>query len=91
MRVSRPKLIIVVLSIKFVVKSGELEFVKVTNDVKNFYLQKRLKNSIEKATLISLGIFRLRAKTSAGWQRLKAWNSIPMSFCPRELSFIYTF
>ena len=35
---------------KFLVKSGQLEFVKVTNDEENFHLQKRLKNSIEKAS-----------------------------------------
>ena len=58
MRGSRPNLINVALFIKFLVKSGELEFVKVTNDVENFHLQKRLKNSIDKATLMSLGIFR---------------------------------
>ena len=58
MRVSRPNLINVALFVKFLVKSGELEFVRVTNDVENFHLQKRLKNSIEKATLMSLGIFR---------------------------------
>ena len=89
MRVSRSKLINVVLFIKFLVKSGELEFVKVTNDEENFWLQK-LNNCIEKATLISLGVFR-RAEISAALQRLKAWNSNPMSFCPRELSFSYTF
>ena len=89
MRVSRSKLINVVSFIKFLVKSKELEFFKVTNDEENLWLQK-LKNCIEKATFISLGIFR-RAKISAAWQRLKAWNSIPMSFCPRELSFSYTF
>ena len=50
MRVSRPNLINVALFIKFLVKSGELEFVKVTNDEENFHLQKRLKNSIEKAS-----------------------------------------
>ena len=50
MRVSRPNLINVALFIKFLVKSGELEFVKVTNDEENFHLQKRLKNSIEKTS-----------------------------------------
>ena len=93
MRVSRPNLINVALFIKFLVKSGELEFVKVTNDVENFHLKKRLKNSIEKATLMSLGIFResknIRCMTKTQSLKLKS-NVILSLWAIIQLYFLHT-